>query len=151
MNMTQIQILTKIDHVFLKLKEQTNLSASVNYNYIKNLIVDNHPEYNIDALTLSNIIAQLIKDEYLSVQKATNKDEEDMYYVTFQGQLFEGYLAQYRNKMANSNRIKKLEDLTLENAKKLNTLTTWIAIGTIIAAVYYVIEIIKNFLPNKLN
>jgi hypothetical protein len=96
---------------------------------------------------MDQVFDKLQKDGYLAFIKGTSKDDPDSYHITFEGQLFEGYLAQYRNKMENSNRIKNLENSTLENAKKLNTLTTWIAIGTIIAAVYYLIEIYNHFYP----
>ncbi|MEA5427498.1 hypothetical protein [Arcicella lustrica] len=43
----------------------------------------------------------------------------------------------------------KLQDEALENARRLNKLTLWLVIGTSIAAIYYIIEIIKAFYCHK--
>lgn len=145
--MTKRQILIKIDHVFLELKEFTNLSASVNDEFIRNLIVNKHPEYNIDALTLRNIINKLIKDEYLTIRKATNKDDVDTFHVTFQGQLFDGYIDQWERENAEKQRILALEETNRDIVNKTYILNKWVMVTAIVSAISALASAIASLYP----
>jgi hypothetical protein len=89
--------------------------------------------------------------------------ETDVYYLTFEGRVFiltEGGYTQvfFLRNMLENQRIasekyqieqdveaEKQRSLQTSLQKKLNRLTFWISAGTLIAAVYYLTELIRNF------
>ena len=132
----------QIDFIFFFLKERSLLSADFSKEYIWNHI-DKTKEVEINRQVFEEILQRLIDDGY--IKEILNSGTQPTYHLTFNGRIFEGY--SNTNKSLNEERkwIKKLQVLTLENSKKLNTLTWIIAIGTTISAIYYFIEILNNF------
>jgi hypothetical protein len=94
------------------------------------------------------ILNQLIKDGY--VEKVQERkavpvqfyDEE--YCITFGGKLHYdsgGYYQRSLNDASENVRLKNLEIARQTQGKALNWLTFWIALGTLIAAIYYLTEL----------
>lgn len=142
--------LEQIDFVFSYIKNKEDLSASFSTEYIWNLYVSKSPETQITRFIFNEIIRQLIDDEYIR-ELPIIESSQKTYHVTFKGRIFEGYVA---NNIASKQSIKRISDLEEENRKfqkralknshQLNCLTIILAIGTMIAALYYIIEILNH-------
>ena len=103
---------------------------------------------NLEQGNVVMIIYKLETDEFL----VRNKDEKQIM-ISFEGKLVKengGYIKlQERNE---SERLKNIEDqLRLENLQtKTASLQKWIVIATVVAGLYYLIQILKFFelIPN---
>lgn len=143
----------QIDAIFFYIKKKIALGASINSEYIWNLFVDKTPELEINKLMFSEIISKLIEDGYITeLRKANEGQDVTTYHVTFKGQIFEGYesqqklLNEQKARLADlENRSREFQDETTNNAKRLNVLTVILALGTSIAAIYYLLEILNNW------
>ena len=105
-----------------------------------------------DRDELIKVLKKLVKDEYLEIQLRFNNYSNvssEHYTLTFEGDYFYryegGYLGKFRKAAEHEMQIEYYRNIQTSQANKLNTLTTWIAIGTIIAAIYYLCEIIKTW------
>lgn len=106
-----------------------------------------------DAAELLKLLNKLIKDEYLVVElRQINGGSYPLkhYSLTFEGDYFirydGGYLGKIRKEAENTKQLDQFRSTQSDQAAKLNKLTSWIAWGTIIAAFYYSIELIKTIL-----
>ncbi len=100
---------------------------------------DNLPKYSLNSI--KPIVQKLIKDGYI-------QQEGDAYSITFEGKLFVqkgGYTQQAKNDSAESIRLDKI-DIAQKNFRYIqNGLLILVAVGTLAAGAYYVIEIGKHF------
>lgn len=107
---------------------------------------------------LENYLPILIKDEYVkeTIEFSTIEgftDCEIKYYsLTAEGLKFIGYVDTNYSKLSleQENRLLRLSQIelnrsTLSTNRRMIWLTRWIALGTIIAATYYAIEILKVY------
>jgi predicted transcriptional regulator len=132
----------QIDFVFFFLKERSELSADFGKENIRNHIKLT-PEIKINTQIFEEILQRLLDDGY--IKETIRPETQPTYHLTFNGRIFEGYFN--KNNSLNEDRewLKNLQIQTLENSKKLNKLTWIIAGGTFFAAIYYIIEIVKNW------
>ena len=108
------------------------------------------PEIVGNAVELKQILDKLVKDEYLNFDlRSINGGSIAVkhYKLTFEGDYFYkyegGYLGKYKKDKENNAQLDFYRKNQAEQAVRLNTLTTWIAIGTVIAGVYYIGEIFR--------
>ncbi|WP_129021313.1 hypothetical protein [Edaphocola flava] len=144
-----IEHLQKLDFVLDYFKKKKEFSATYNYSLIETY-VKRTPEMNITTLILKEILEKLVSDGYLT---KTEKPTGLSYYnISFKGLVFEGYVLVYTLSQKEIQRVNMLEQEQRalaysqnQVAEKTKNLTVWVAIGTIIAAVYYLLEIWKFF------
>ena len=131
----------QIDFVLSYLKERSELSADFAKENIWNYIRQT-PEIGINKQIFDEILQRLVDDGY--IKETIREKTQPIYHLTFNGRIFEGYLN--RNISLNQERewLKHLQILTLNNSNKLNLITWIIAIGTLIAAIYYILEILNH-------
>jgi len=133
--MTTKETLAKIDHVFLKIKTMSGFDTRISYNYIANLFVNTHPEIGINNLMLENIVNKLINDGYLTLNKAQSKDDVTTFNVTFEGQLFDGYVDKWEKENAEKQRVLALEETNKDIINKTYILNKWVMGTAIVSAI----------------
>lgn len=139
----------QIDFVFFILKERSELSADFSKEYIWDHIKQT-PEIEINRQKYEEILQRLLNDGYI---KETIKPEtQPTYHLTFGGRLFPGYEKEEETLNQNQHKLEALEKANSDfqnsstmSAKKLNLLPLILAIGTLIAALYYVFEILNHW------
>lgn len=144
-----VEHLQKLDFVLNYFKNKKEFSATYNYSLIE-MYVKRTPEMNITILMLKEILEKLVSDGYLTkTEKSTGLTS---YNISFKGLVFEGYVSSYIASQKEKIRVNMLEEeqralaySQKEISQKMNNLTLWVAIGTIIAAIYYLLEIWKFF------
>ena len=118
--------------------------------------------YNYLLLDYGLVIDKLVDDGFITIIKLNHVNinsgevEKDVtnYKPTFNAVFFfqnGGYNGQYQQKIAESVQVGELRTRQMRLQTKLNRLTCWIAVGTCLAAVYYLIEILKylKWIPTK--
>lgn len=118
----------------------------------------------IDIGEVRDILQKLHRDGFLYYELFGNfidkYTEDNRFLITFEGKFFVETVGSYGNKIANdvaeNNRVKNLEFSQHEHSGTLNNLTTWIVRATwvasaaaVIAAIYYLLEIIHYFAYGK--
>jgi len=107
----------------------------------------------IDGL-LTEMLFKIEKDGFLrhelgDVQLLNQKVKDIPFYIlTFEGELMQlsgGYAQKSKNDEYKNIRLEKIESAAKANRKTVTFLTWIIAAGTLVAAVYYAIEILKHF------
>lgn len=103
-----------------------------------------------NAVELKQILDKLFKDEYVNYElRSINGGSIAVkhYKLTFEGDYFfryeGGYLGKFKKEKENDAQLDFYRKNQAEQAVRLNTLTTWISVGTVIAGVYYIGEIIR--------
>ena len=124
---------------------------------IKHVTKDVSKEIDVDGNDVFLILKQLEADNYIDEYSISDPDDNRLtpkeikgYSINFNGKLFlkqGGYKLQAINNVAENSRLKKLEIDQVANQKKMTFLTIAIAVGTLVAAVYYIIEICNRFSP----
>ena len=107
---------------------------------------------------LNNYLPILIKDGYIKETEELSKTDGfqntniKYYSLTADGLDFEGYVNSNYSKLSleQENKLLRLSQIelnrsTLSTNRRMICLTRWIALGTIIAALYYLIEILKFY------
>lgn len=142
----------QIDFVFSYIKDKEEHSATFSKEYIWNLYVKQSPEMQINRMIYDEIMQKLEDDGYIS-KKSIYGSEQPSYNVTFKGRIFNGYENDYLSLNEQKARLLALEKknqefqiLSSRNASKLNCLTLILAVGTSIAAIYYIFEILNHWL-----
>lgn len=142
----------QIDFVFFYIKDKEQFSASFSTEYIWNLYVSKTLEAGINRMIFDEIIKQLVADGYITELPLSDSPQR-MYHVTFKGRSFNGYVEQQTILVENQKRLKALESANLlyqsnsvKNSRNLNYLTIILAIGTSIAAAYYILEILNHWI-----
>lgn len=134
--------LEQIDFVFFYIKEHTQFGGNVSDFAVKDR-VDRTPETNITETMRLEIIKRLKSDGYVS--EATVEDSQPFYHLTFQGVLFDGYKKAKEESQKEELRLQTLADQNLLVAKKVKNLTIWIAVATVVAGFYGILQIIDWF------
>lgn len=126
----------KIDTILIFLKERADLNASFSKEYIWNLYVKKMPELHITRQIFDEILNKLVEDGY--VKKELRENSQPTFHLTMSGYLFDGYLS-------SKNEMQKLQQTAIFLSKRTFCMTVVIAVGTGIAAIYYIIEILNHF------
>ncbi len=108
------------------------------------------PDIVANAVELKQILDKLVKDEYINFDlRSINGGSVAVkhYKLTFEGDYFfryeGGYLGKFKKEKENEAQLDFYRKNQVEQALRLNKLTTWISIGTVIAAIYYIGELIR--------
>lgn len=109
--------------------------------------IHKHTPFDQQAYVLKQIIEQLEKDEYISQEiREENYNGENRkmtyYKITLKGEFFSN-LGGYNYLTLEKASLDELKNQNKKISKQMLCLTRIIAFGTLIAAVYYGIEIIK--------
>ena len=120
--------LEKIDFVFFYLKDKIQVGGYWGYHNIWNY-VRTTTEYDINETMFKEIIQKLKDDGYITERQIP--DAHPVYNLTFTGSLFDGY---------NKNQV-KIQKLS----RQTRFLTVVVSIGTGVAAIYYLLEILNHF------
>lgn len=120
-------------------------------------VIVTNDEVNME--TVENCIDKLIEDGYVFEDTYTDYMSEakpktfPVFKVSFSGQFFlsrGGYQSEFLRENSERIRMFAIETQQMENNQQIVLLTKWIAGGTIMAAIYYLIEILKwVFIPNN--
>jgi hypothetical protein len=124
--------LEKIDKILNFLKERSDLSASFSKEYIWNLYISKTPELKINRQLYDEILKQLIEDGYIRENKT--EDSQPNYHLALKGLIFDSYQNQELE-------IQKLKSTTQKLTYRNYVLTALIALGTLIAAWYYLTQL----------
>jgi hypothetical protein len=129
-------ILEKIDYILNFLKSRQDLSAQFTKEYIWNFYVSRTPELQINSQLYNEIFVTLLDNDLIR----ENKQEgfPSTYNVTIKGLSFSGF----HQAQLQSDRDKA--NLLLLNKRTLMVNLT-IALGTLIAGLYYILEILDKF------
>ena len=137
--------LEKIDKILYFLKERSDIGAGFSREYIWNLYIEKTPELKINRHLYDEILKKLVEDGY--IRETKNSMDQPVYYTTLKGLSFDGY----QNIELEVLKLKKKSDLL---ADRSIVLTALVALGTLVSAVYYLLEILNHFyqiypLPKK--
>lgn len=117
-------------------------------------------ELGLHELVILQIVNKLIKDGYVDYDERNINshyppsfnapvDIVRDYFVTFEGNFFllkpGGYVRQEVLDLSENRQLEKLENAQKVSRNQMNFLTGVIAVGTLVAAIYYGIEIYKEF------
>ena len=143
--------LEQIDSVFFFIKSKEQISARWSTEYIWNLYVKKDSEAAVNKQQFDEIINQLVSDDYIRELPVIDSSQKT-YHVTFKGRIFNGYIDYQNSLTENNKRIVALEEenrkfqkSSLRSSRQLNLLTAILAAGTLLAAVYYILEIVSWF------
>ncbi|UPF06986.1 hypothetical protein, partial [Flavobacterium psychrophilum] len=135
---------------------KTEINTLVNsiYNLQLNLIKPDKPE---SSITLGDIVKRSdVEDKLLyKVEKSLLYLEElgllkstDNYYVslTYQGiiKCSEGFVMEYEKQSSDKTRLLNVENFQQRNAREMFWITFLIMIGTLVSALYYILEMIST-------
>lgn len=133
------------------------------FAYIRNDVNDKSDFLkNIDNRTLHSALLKLVKDGYVNQESEKTTDQifntprTDHYYrISFEGLVFiknGGYENHYAKIQMKENELSDLKSQQSRHSTALVRLNRWlviltwvIAIGTLVAGIYYLIEILKSF------
>ncbi|SDP55414.1 hypothetical protein SAMN05428975_1776 [Mucilaginibacter sp. OK268] len=130
----------KLDALFFLFREE---QVGIAKHFIKEMMLGKG--FEVSNVEIERYLDQLIDDGYIML--TADDAGTRIYIIKIKGLLFDGYEQQILSRISENTRLE-----TLENSQRANqTLTTWltvlIAFGTLLAAVYYSIEICNRFSP----
>lgn len=134
--------LEKIDFVFLFIKDKINVGGNWGYGHVWSH-VEKAEEYEINQTLFKEIISKLKEDGLIT--EVDNYSTAPTYHVTFKGLVFDGYVAERERLDTEKLRLRDLDYKNQKLSHALNKLTCFIAIGTVVAAIYYLIQIFEYF------
>ena len=109
------------------------------------LVLEKGIELNELKLILDKLeVDRFATHDYVEGQKSITGTKMPTYKITFEGLYFSksgGYYQKSLNDTSENIRLKSLEVSRQSQGRALNWLTFWIALGTIIAAIYYLTEL----------
>ncbi|MES2327972.1 MAG: hypothetical protein V4539_00125 [Bacteroidota bacterium] len=128
------------------------------------LIMHENGDKNIDTSTLRNKFGFSNNDEAIEVLEKFAKDgyvikygSSDRWQISIDGRLFVEYGGYRQHKadqdlnreyqLGENKRAFESNAYHTKQGDKLNRLTSWVAFGTTVAAVYYFLEVVKLFFP----
>lgn len=120
--------LEKIDFVFFHIKDKIQVGGYWGYHNIWNYVKATS-KADINETMFNEIIQKLKDDGYITEKQIP--DAQPVYNLTFTGSLFDGY---------NKNQV-KIQKLSRET----RFLTVVVSIGTGVAAIYYLFEILNHW------
>lgn len=124
--------LEKIDSILNFLKNKKELSASFYKEYIWSLYVSKTPELEINRQLYDEIFLKLVEEGYIRELKDTNTSS--IFHLALKGLIFNGFQNQELE-------IIKLKRNNTNLARQMYILTFLIAIGTLIAGYFYILQI----------
>jgi hypothetical protein len=124
--------LQQIDFILLVIKERTDSGGISFLDLITHL---EETKYLCGFTLAKEILKKLEKNEKILFQ-------DDVYKLTFEGRIFNGYESEQISLDAKNEDDVQYDQRAEENAKRLNFLTGYLAVGTIALAV---IEVVKMF------
>ncbi|EMY3479038.1 hypothetical protein ABF176_002519 [Flavobacterium psychrophilum] len=149
-----------LDNILLFLIDKREYKIEINtlvnsiYNLQLNLIKPDKPE---SSITLGDIVKRSdVEDKLLyKVEKSLLYLEElgllkstDNYYVslTYQGiiKCSEGFVMEYEKQSSDKTRLLNVENFQQRNAREMFWITFLIMIGTLVSALYYILEMIST-------
>jgi len=95
-----------------------------------------------------SILKKLVKNEYVEFHDISSMRRHPQYSITFEGKVFTeqgGYRQKLMNESSENIRLVKIENAQKQFRRVQNVLLTIVAAGTLIAAVYYIMEIGIHF------
>lgn len=131
--------LEKIDFVLTFIKIKMEVSAYWGYGIIWTH-VEKTTELKINKTLFDEIINKLKEDCYI-----VDNETKDACRVTFKGLTFNGYVSEQLSHQEENARLRTLEEKTLKLTIWTTRLTWIIAIGTFVAAIYYLLEILNHW------
>ena len=134
--------LQQLDAILFFIKGKTQFGVSF-FNIKK--YVEQQTQLGIDEPVLREILAFLESDSRIRILNHSMEGKSLTYRITFSGLVFDGYVKAKEIGESEAQWQKTIAALTVSNAKFLNRLTLWLTVFTGIAAMYYIIEISKNF------
>lgn len=141
--------LKQIDTVFFYFKEKSQVGGYFDYQDVWEH-VQNIKAGITDQAKLNTILARLKEDGFISGGDRLNSMSTPTYSISFKGLLFDGYenertLAIQKNTLLEQQvtRTSEISELNAKLAVRSYRLTLILAIGTSIAAIYYLMEIAK--------
>ena len=112
-------------------------------------------ERGLQEYMVVNAIKKALKDGFIEAvieihhNELFNKNDElTIYNITWEGQFFiseGGYIGRHQRETSEKRRLDAVEQQTRMTNKQMVTLTLFVAIGTSIAALYYLLEIVCMF------
>jgi|GEM_PF-6080035 len=109
--------------------------------------INNMVSSQIDLIELSLILDRLEKDSFVKTRNFTIQFGTTKYYtITFDGKVFSeqgGYIKDLELKEAEIAKLQSEKLFQDKQAKALRSSQIWIMIGTLVAALYYLGELIK--------
>jgi len=96
------------------------------------------------------MLLHLVLDKNAEISERTKEEEKENKFpekikITYKGMIFEGYERMQQRLDADANKSNQYKIDQMANQRKMNRLTWILAVGTSIAALYYLIEITKWF------
>jgi len=147
MNENPYQILDDILNCF-NAKTATNTDELI--NKLKERNIEIKPTIVYPALV------KLLKEEYVYNLNGSKQSEikniHDAYVLSFSGLLLiedGGYVKMIEDDVSENKKMKKIETDQYKYSRIVKNLTYWIAVGTLISAVYYLLQIYIYFYPKE--
>jgi hypothetical protein len=106
-----------------------------------------HDKTGVDAGEVLSILNKLVKDEYAELVRVNPFDKDEFYerwQIAFEGRVFieqGGYTQQRANLNAEKIRMDKFDNAQKDFRRSQNMLLSLVALGTLIAAVYYLSQL----------
>jgi len=148
--MNKLSPFERLDLVLNEIHRYSN--PDIELMHLVNAITNgNENSFYVDGIKgVISAVNKLDKDELVECRKSIQNDniEYKYYKTTFKGELFiqdGGYIGKAKVLEHEKNQLEILQLSQIETQSKLVMLTCIIAIGTFIAALYYLLEIWKYF------
>jgi hypothetical protein len=129
--------LEKVDKILDFLKEKQKVSADFPKEYIWIHYVSKTPELEINSQLYNEIFITLLDNDFIR----ENKQEQGFpstYHITIKGLTFSGF---HQSDLMSAKDKKDTRKLAVQT----RNLTRWIAFGTVVAAIYYLFELLDKF------
>jgi hypothetical protein len=131
--MEQLSQIKKLDTLFNLFKDE---EVGIAVHFIKEMMRGKGVE--VSDIEITRYINQLISDKYIMLTP------EAQYIIRIEGLLFEGYEQRLINNASENIRLGKLEIAQRENQILTTRLTILIAVGTLVASIYYLYLLIQS-------
>ncbi|MDP9078654.1 MAG: hypothetical protein M3O71_14580 [Bacteroidota bacterium] len=128
----------KLDALLFLFREE---EVGIPVSFIKEMMLGKG--FDVSTVEITRYINQLIDDNY--IMYTADEDGRRIYIIKIEGLLFDGYEQQILNRISENTRLENLETGQRVSRNQMNFLTGVIAAGTLVAAIYYSIEVYKEF------
>jgi hypothetical protein len=130
----------KLDALFFLFREE---EVGIAITFIKDMMLGKG--YTVSDVEITRYITQLVEDKY--IMPTTNGKKALKYIIRIEGYLFDGYEQKVLNGISESARLETIANELRANRLWILYLTILIAVGTLVAAIYYTVEILDKFAP----
>lgn len=131
----------QIDFVFLFLKDKFQYGTQYSKDYAWSTYVSASPEVGINKLMYDEIIRLLIEEGYVREVIL----DQPFLHITMKGLIFVGYNRTKEALDANEKELGRIRNLQIQQSSQMSFLTMLVAVGTLVAAVYYCLAIQKDY------